>query len=89
MCVAICNILNDLYNKVFIPNKLEDLNPSAFKMIKRINKSKALTKHISCECKYKFGGITINVNVSGKTIIYVKKIMFGILLHVIVKIENI
>ena len=34
------------------------------------------------------GGIT-NVDVSIKIIIYVKKIMFQILLHVIVKIENI
>ena len=35
------------------------------------------------------GGITINVDVSVKNIIYVKKIMFEILLHVIVKMENI
>ena len=35
------------------------------------------------------GGIMINVDVSVKNIIYVKKIMFGILLHVIVKLENI
>ena len=35
------------------------------------------------------GGITINVDVSVKKVIYVKKIMFGILLHVIVKMENI
>ena len=35
------------------------------------------------------GGITTNVDVSVKKIIYVKKIMFGILLHVIVKMENI
>ena len=28
------------------------------------------------------GGITINVDVSVKNIVYVKKIMFGILLHV-------
>ena len=35
------------------------------------------------------GGITINVDVSVKNIIYVKMIMFGILLHVIVKMENI
>ena len=34
-------------------------------------------------------GITINVDVSVKDIIYVKKIMFGILLHVVVTIENI
>ena len=51
---------------------------------------------MSCECKCKLdganliqinGGITINVDVSVRNIIYVKKIMFGILLHVIVKIE--
>ena len=35
------------------------------------------------------GGIMINVDVSVKKVVYVKKIMFGILLHVIVKMENI
>ena len=35
------------------------------------------------------GGITINVDVNVKNIIYVKKIMFGILLLVVVKLENI
>ena len=64
-------------------------------MITGINESKTLTRHISCECKCKFdnviqinGGITINVDVSVKNI-YVKKIIFGILVHVFVKMENI
>ena len=35
------------------------------------------------------GGIMINVDVSVKSVMYVKKIMLGILLHVIVKMENI
>ena len=35
------------------------------------------------------GGITINVDVSVENVIYVKNIIFGILLHVIVKMENI
>ena len=35
------------------------------------------------------GGIIINVDVSVKNVMYVKKIMFGIQLHVIVKMENI
>ena len=35
------------------------------------------------------GGITMNVDVSVKKIIYVKKTMFEILLHVIVKMGNI
>ena len=33
--------------------------------------------------------IMINVDVSAKIIKYVKKIIFGILLHVVAKIENI
>ena len=40
-------------------------------MITRINKSKTLTKHISCECKCKF-----DVDESVKNVMYVKKIMF-------------
>ena len=35
------------------------------------------------------GRIMTNVNVSVKNVMYVKKIMFGVLLHVIVTMENI
>ena len=35
------------------------------------------------------GGITINVDVNVKNVMYVKKIIFGILLHVFVKTEEI
>ena len=35
------------------------------------------------------GGITINVDVNVKNVMYVKKIIFGILLHVVVKTEEI
>ena len=34
-------------------------------------------------------GIVVNVDVSVKNVMYVKKILFGILLHVIVKMKNI
>ena len=49
-------------------------------MITGINESKRLRKHISCECKCKFdviqinGGITINVDMGVKNLIYVKKL---------------
>ena len=56
-------------------------------MIPEINESKKLTKHISCECKCKFDGRIINVDVSVKNIIYEKKSIFGILLHVAVKMK--
>ena len=35
------------------------------------------------------GGITINVDVSVKNAMYVEKYIFGILLHVVAKMENI
>ena len=48
-----CNTLNGLSNKVCVPNKTENLNLSVFNMITGINKSKTLTKQISCECNCK------------------------------------
>ena len=59
-CVWSCNTLDNLSNQVFVPNKTEDLNLSMLSKITRINESKTLTKHISCECKCKFDGRNCN-----------------------------
>ena len=59
-CVRSCNTLNDLSNKVCVPNKTESLNLSVFDMTTRINESKILTKRILCECKYRFDGKKCN-----------------------------
>ena len=59
-CVGSCNTLNDLSNKVCVPNKTGDLNLSVFNIVTGINESKVLTKHISCECKCKFDGRKCN-----------------------------
>ena len=65
-------------------------------MITVINELKTSTKHMSCECKCKFdrknviqitGEIMINVSV--EKMMYVKKIKFGTLRPVVVKMENI
>ena len=53
-CVGSCNTMNDLSNKVCVPNQTEDLNLGVFKMTTGINESKTLAKHISCECKCRF-----------------------------------
>ena len=42
-CVWSCSTLNDLHNRVCIPNKTEDLNLSVFNIITGINESKTLT----------------------------------------------
>ena len=60
--------------------------------------TEAISKHISCKCKFKFpvgkcnsnhGGITINEDMSVKFIINVENIIFGILLHVVARMEKI
>ena len=56
------NTLNDLSNKLCIPNKTEDLKLSVFNMITRVNESKTLTKDISCKCKCKFDSRDCNLN---------------------------
>ena len=61
-CVGSCNTLNNLSNKVCVPNKTEDLNISMFNMTTEINESKTLTKHISCECNCKFDRTKCNSN---------------------------
>ena len=94
-CVGKCNNLYDLSNKAGVPNKTEDLNLGMFNMVTEINQLKTLTKHILCECKYRFderkcyGGRMINVDFCVRNVLYVEKSMFGILQHVIVKMENI
>ena len=45
-----------------VPNKKEDVNLNVFNMITRINVSKILSKHISCDCKCKFDGKKCNSN---------------------------
>ena len=96
--VGSCSTLDDLSNKVCVPNKTEDLNIHVFDMITGKNESKVLTNDISCESKYKFDGKKYNTNrkwnnnkcrCECKSIIYVKKIIFGILLHVVAKMVNI
>ena len=61
-CVGSFNTLNDLSNKVYVPNKSEDLNLNVFNMITGINESKWLKKDISCECKCKFDGRNCNLD---------------------------
>ena len=96
-CVGSYNTLNDLSNKLCIPKKTEDLNPSVFNMITWINESKILRKHISCEYKCKSDGTKFNSNQwwnNDKCRCKCKKEHicdkdFGILLLAAVKMENI
>ena len=59
-CVGNFNTIDDLTNKLCVPNKTEVLNLSAFIMISVKSESKILTKDISCECKCKLDGRKFN-----------------------------
>ena len=61
-CAGSCNTIDDLSNKVCVPNKTEDLNLNMFNIIAGINELKTLTKHISCKCRCKFDGTKCNSN---------------------------
>ena len=53
-CARSCNTLDNLSSRVYVRNEREDLTLHVFNMITRINKSKTLTKHISCKCECNF-----------------------------------
>ena len=84
-------------SRVCVLNKTEDLNLHAFDMISGINESKVLNINHANVNVYLIlknatrikSGVTINVGVSTKiqkNIIFVKKIIFGILLHAVVTV---
>ena len=63
--------------------QIEDLSLTVFN---NVNVNVDLLEEIEIQIN---AGIMINVNMSVKNVMYVRKIMFGIMLHVIVKMENI
>ena len=54
-CNGSCNVLSP---KLCVPKETEDTNIKVFKTIPNKNKAKAMTKHISCDCKFKFNSTT-------------------------------
>ena len=97
-CVGKCNTFDDLSDKVRVRNKTADLNPSFFSMITGINESKTLTKPISSKCKCRLDEIKCHSDqwwnnnkctCECKKHLYLKEIIFVILLQVVLKMENI
>ena len=53
---------NVLSPKICVPKETKDKNVEAFNMITHINEAKAMTEHISCDCKFKFNSTICNSN---------------------------
>ena len=49
-----CNTIDDPFGRIWVPNKMEGISLTVFKMIRGINQSQILPKHISCESKCEF-----------------------------------
>ena len=97
-CNESCDSVDDLSWKICFPNKTKSVNVKVFNMITKINETKTLIKHISCNYKFKFDNTTCNlnqkwnnkhVNVSIKNIVNAQKIIIGILANAFVKMVKI
>ena len=89
------NTLNDSSNKVSIPNKTEDLNIHFLIWLQEnlnnlnIYHANVNVNLIEEDVIQMKNGIKVNVDANVKNIIYVKKIIFRILLNAFVKMINI
>ena len=58
-CARSCNVLSP---NICVPKETKEILAKAFNMIKNKNEAKAMTEHISCDCKCKFNSTTCNSN---------------------------
>ena len=56
-CTGSCNVLSP---KICVPKETKDINVKAFNMITNKDEVKAMTEHISCDCRCKFNSTTCN-----------------------------
>ena len=95
---AVILLIKYLAELVFQTKKIVNLND--FNLATKANESKKVIRHISCKCKCKFDGknviqirfgIVINVGVSAniQEKMWLKKVIFGILLHLFVKMKTV
>ena len=45
-----------------VPKEIKDVNVKAINIIRKENEAKAMTEHISCDCKCKFNSTICNSN---------------------------
>ena len=58
-CTGSCHVLSP---KICPPKETKNINVKAFNMITNKNEMKAMTEHISCDCKCKFNSAIFSLN---------------------------
>ena len=56
-CSGSCNVL---FPKICVTKETKDINVKAFNLTANKDEAKAVTEHISCDCKYKCNSTTCN-----------------------------
>ena len=90
-CTGSCKVLSP---KIYVLKETKDMNVKAFNMITNENEAKAMTEHISCDCKCEFNSTIGNSNqkwnnVNVKVIVRAQKIIVGIVAHVFLRIVSV
>ena len=50
-CGRSCNIINDPYAQLCVPNKIKNMNVKVFNLMSVVNESRFLVQNESCQCK--------------------------------------
>ena len=50
-CGGNCNIIDDPHVRVCVPNKVKNMNLKVFNLMSKVNETRLLVQHESCECK--------------------------------------
>ena len=58
-CTGSCNVLSP---KIYVPKETKDIYVELFNLITNTDEAKAMTEHISCDCKCKFNSTIYNSN---------------------------
>ena len=59
-CRGNCNIVNDPYAKVCVPDIVKNLNVKVFNLMLRTNKTRSIKLHETCKCIYRLNKIICN-----------------------------
>ena len=94
-CNRSCKALDVPSDKACVLNKSEIVNSNVYDMITKIHESKTSTRHTQCKCRCEFDGRKgdsnqkLNSPINPIRIVYPKKVMLGILVHVLLSVIKI
>ena len=62
MCDGNCNPIEDLFGRISVPYRTEDMNQKVFNMVEGIDKSKTLAGYICVDMNVMIGNVSLGKN---------------------------